>query len=398
MPGPLEGLVFTTIRRLATVVAASALLSMVGVAAAHAHELYTGFSGGTIVVQLSNQQTYDAGLSDGDAMYVCSSGEGGGVLWWIDDYRSIDLTACYTMLHDCAKDIPQVFGYLVAERAAVTMYTDSDGVSRFHCWTFPNDFQARTLWNEPTPPPTLAAQESDPRFVVFDHTTPSMYPRLASTIGIARVASREECQTAECGTGLFGKTLRVSGNWFVEEHGGNEFQTQALTYVDWNGEYQTSWLRKTSTGEYLFVTFRRPWDAVEDRFLAPEYCLKAKVCSLTSSIHYVGLDEHHYTAELEEPSPSTGRPAYSAAATAGSPAVFDADSFRPGNSRGPLTYRWRFSRDLWPSLTAPVYGHSASYTWSRAGTRHVELTVSDAVGHTAVTTLTVVVGAMPGGV
>jgi hypothetical protein len=384
-------LMHRTLRRAATVIAATTAFTSLGVGGAQAHELYSALYDGSVVVQLSNQQTYTGGLSSVEATAVCntdSEGPGFGLLFDVQPHRDWDLTACSDVVHTCTKAIPHEYGYMVAERAGITLYTDSAGTSRFHCWTFPKEFVASTTWVPPLAPPTPPRTEADPRFVVYDHSVSSVGPRLSSTIELPRVPLPFECVVnfapTECTT-----SIRVSGSWFVESSG-RQAATQLLTYYDWDGELQSSWLRVTPGGDYLFVTFRRTRESMGAKILAPDYCLKARVCHLTNVLRYLGADGHRYTSGLEVPKPATGGPVQTSAARVGSPVGLDAHDFAPGNGRGLLTYRWRFTRTWkWMGFTAPVTGHTASYSWSAPGTYDVELTVNDELGHQAVTTMQV---------
>ena len=191
--------------RLAVLVVAALATPLLGVAAADAHELYDGFTDPTVVVTLSNDQTAEAGSSMEDATYVCTGGEGGGVLWGIQDRREMSLDLCAEALWTCAKNMYVNRDGVVWERVGVT-FAAGDSYS---CWTYPNDGRS-VAWAEPPAPPDHGdtatclhhpAQERDVTFCsawsresqsVRDRTVASGRPREAgvmNTTSIRRAAS-----------------------------------------------------------------------------------------------------------------------------------------------------------------------------------------------------------------
>ena len=86
--------------------------------------------------------------------------------------------------------------------------------------------------------------------------------------------------------------------------------------------------------------------------------------------------------------------------------TFNAGNFAPGDPRGMVTYRWRFQKEgcvgsctiveggrTVPDYSAAFAGPVVTHTWQTPGSYQVELTATDVIGHTAVTNMTVDVGA-----
>ena len=243
------------------------------------------------------------------------------------------------------------------------------------------------------PPPIPVASASDPHFLV---RVANQTPQVAPTIDVVDP------------TYATGKTVRLSGNWFVTKRAnlvGDADQSLRLSYVDWNGVDQIAWLLREDNGKYHFVGYQSTGSATS---LDPNSCRSSGACWTATQIRYAGPGGQHLTAGVEGPAQPSGAPTYSPTdPVEGSPVTFSANDFLPGGSTGHETYTWRFQQlgcgwiecvrndqgvPAPPSYSDPVTGATATHTFESIGPAKVELTVADDSGHTAQTVFVVNIG------
>ena len=246
------------------------------------------------------------------------------------------------------------------------------------------------------PPPIPVASATDPHFMV---RAANQTPQVAPTIDVV---------DPTYGTG---KTVRLSGNWFVTKRAnlvGDADQSLRLSYVDWNGVDQIAWLLREDNGKYHFVGYQSTGSATS---LDPNSCRSSGACWTATEITYAGPGGQHLTAGVEGPAQPSGAPTYSPTdPVEGSPVTFSANDFLPGGSTGHETYTWRFQHlgcgwiecvrndqgvPAPPSYSDPVTGATATHTFESIGPAKVELTVEDDSGHTAQTVFVVNIGNVP---
>jgi hypothetical protein len=181
------------------------------------------------------------------------------------------------------------------------------------------------------------------------------------------------------------KTARVHENWFITQLAdlpGTTVQTLRLHYTDWSGNGQNAWLFNDPTNGYEFLSVP---DLATGTTLTPSTCQTDHTCTYSSSIQYVGADGSHDTAHLVSSVPAStiiANPDYYV--TEGTPVTFTETGVAGA------TYSWQFQQletcpdgftshaqctngATIPSLTAPVSGASASYTWNANGLYEVWL-------------------------
>ena len=385
---------FTTVRRAMTgfAVLASAVAGFTALApAANAADAPTNFLGGTtegvVVIALTEHDTkwsgagpevdYNSPLTN--AHHLCNDDNDyrTGLTLQIRRYRQIDPSWCTMAINECAHQ-----AYYAGRLAGIT-FTNSDEPERpdYRCWTYPNYLAVG--WQQPAAPALAPARVTDPRFVVLDNEAPALGPQARSTLKMRGLASETD-------------SIRVSGaGWFVRSSSldrfSSETQSQLLTYVDHAGEQRMAWAQPHADGTYDIVSFdTSDGKFVGGKYLQPANCLAAGICHRTNSINYLGADGHRYTASLEA-AVTVGTPTHSANSTIDTPITFDAADFAPARTQGALTYQWRFQRSsVLKTYGTPVAGRTVAHQWSRVGTYAVELTVTDAIGRKAVTTMGVV--------
>ena len=104
---------------------------------------------------------------------------------------------------------------------------------------------------------------SDPHFLV---RSASQTPQVAPTIEVVDPTYGS------------GKTVRLSGNWFVTKRAnliGDADQSLRLSYVDWNGVDQIAWLLREDNGKYHFVGYQSTASATS---LDPDSCKSSGAC------------------------------------------------------------------------------------------------------------------------
>jgi hypothetical protein len=194
---------------------------------------------------------------------------------------------------------------------------------------------------------------------------------------------------------------RLSGNWFITSTGGTTSQQLHITYTDWQGKEQNAWLLGNATKGFVLATFSPPTDGTT---IDISTCRANDQCSFGSSTNYIGTDGLPYTASVQAFKPAQGAPTYTRGVEGGS-LSFNANGFIPGGAKQPVTRQWRFQNagcgipcvktDASPSYSDPVTGDTATHKWDTSGSFLVSLTATDAIGQTATTTLTAVVGDVP---
>jgi hypothetical protein len=204
-------------------------------------------------------------------------------------------------------------------------------------------------------------------------------------------------------------TARLKNTWFITETNGTTAQQLGITYTDWDGKQQNSWLVGNQTDGYGFLNYSPPTDPKTE--VSPATCKDAKLCSTSDKINYVGADGKQYSAAVRAYTAGVGTPTYSNAVEGGR-VTLDANGFKPtDDSTGEMAYQWRFQQSGCNGTCSssivvlvplePVYdpivsvGKSTSYTWTLAGSYSVELTAWDPQGRTAKTTFTVPVANVP---
>jgi hypothetical protein len=199
-------------------------------------------------------------------------------------------------------------------------------------------------------------------------------------------------------------TARLHKNWFITETNGAVAQTLLFTYRDWDGRDQYGYLLgPDDDGDYNFFSFHLDSDTEFD----VDTCVADNLCATSETLKYLGANGTKMSATLDPYVAPTGTPDY-ASADEGEELSFDANDFKPGNAVGAITYRWRFqdagcgmpctapgTLPASPAYGDPVAGATVTHTWGHSGQFFVELTATDAVGHTGTTTFPVTVGNVP---
>ena len=199
-------------------------------------------------------------------------------------------------------------------------------------------------------------------------------------------------------------TARLSGNWFIAQTNGSTAAQQLhITYTDWDGKEQNTWLLGDATKGFAFATFSYPTDTTTT--IDPTTCVSKGLCSYGSSINYVGGDGKQYSASVSGYTPPIGKPSYSTAVE-NSPVSFNAGGYAPGGpGQSGIKYQWRFQNagcgipcvrtDASTSYSDPVAGDPVSHTWATSGNFLVSLTATDPLGKQATDTFSVSVNDVP---
>jgi RTX calcium-binding nonapeptide repeat (4 copies) len=189
-------------------------------------------------------------------------------------------------------------------------------------------------------------------------------------------------------------TARLHKTWFITETNGSVAQTLPITYTDWDGDERIAYLFGNPGGGYRFLSVG-VGDADGVDF---DTCLDTGSCADSETLEYVSPDGRRLSAEVAWQRPLVGSPAYEHA-DEDEPMTFAANGVTPADAEGAINYQWRFQT---PGALAaigggipyndPVVGEKVDHTWGLGGKFAVELTATDSVGHSAVTTFWVEVG------
>ena len=143
------------------------------------------------------------------------------------------------------------------------------------------------------PPPIPVTSASDPHFLV---RSASQTPQVAPTIEVVDPTYGS------------GKTVRLSGNWFVTKRAnliGDADQSLRLAYVDWNGVDQIAWLLREDNGKYHFVGYQSTAGATS---LDPNSCKSSGACWTATEIRYVNPAGQQLQGRRRGPRPAVGSP------------------------------------------------------------------------------------------
>jgi hypothetical protein len=250
----------------------------------------------------------------------------------------------------------------------------------------------------PTARPDIACDNNDPRVGSVCLNAPAIAAPQADDPQLLVDGKTAPTFTLPGPTPDLRRTVRVTGDWFVQQVGNDrhhQAQTLAVTYTDWDRSIQQAWLRRTPSGEYRF------FGSALDQAVDPKTCESEGICWDSPTLRYRDAYGHQHEATLELPSPPVGTPTYGATKPVeGQVATLKANGFAPGHAVGPVRYAWQFQDAgcgvvACTTFTGAVAGDTVGHTWQTSGRYEARLTAVDSEGRTATTTLIVPVAAVP---